>query len=341
MLQGLFFALFKLIEVTKRRKLPAPPLILSPYLIRLHEVSPKVEQMLRLARFLDDKKLLTDGGRRNLEEGFVGRNERRSLSAQDVRGWAHALVLELWEKNENADDWETICEEYFCRFDRGKPRKPNHLQRLCLEWSPDLHWTGLLATAFRHPFLWGELELAVSRLDAEHAERRVLEVALRAKDEPLAWCEAWEGRAVPRSSLLRLWRVLANLSPDRRVQEIGQRVDEVSPRTTLGQLALESVLLSSSQARRLEVAVDVMGRLELFSLQVLSSLDDFVTPTALAAFRGFVTDPETTRSLERLVGKQDPVRRVTFGPRPGQNWFSTLLKELQELSELRSLSSSR
>ena len=71
MLQGLFFALFKLIEVTKRRKLPAPPLILSPYLIRLHEVSPKVEQMLRLARFLDDKKLLTDGGRRNLEEGFV------------------------------------------------------------------------------------------------------------------------------------------------------------------------------------------------------------------------------------------------------------------------------
>ena len=333
--QGLFFALFKLFEVTKRRKLPAPPLILSPYLIQLHEVSPKVHQLLKLARFLEAKKLLTDGGCRNLKEGLKGRNERRSLSAQDVRGWAHALVLELWKCNEHEEDWDALHEEYFRRYDRGKPRRPTHLQRLCLEWSPDLHWTGLLVTAFRHPFLWQELELAVSRLDLDHAERGVLEVALKAREEPSAWIEAWEATSVDRGNLLRLWRVLASLSPEQKVREIGLRLERLSPSSKLGRLALESVLLSPSQARELEVSQSVSGRLERFSLQVLAELDDFVTPAALAAFRGFVRQPGTPQQLEALVSDDDPIRRVTFGPRPGRNWFFSLLEELRELSELR------
>ena len=117
----------------KRRKRPSPPLVLKPYFGRFPIGGERESYLLELAGFLDRRKLLTDGGSKNLGQGLRGRNQVVSLGLQDVRSYAHGLVQSLAEAP--AEQWSEITEQYFLTYDKAKPRRPTHLQRLYLEWS--------------------------------------------------------------------------------------------------------------------------------------------------------------------------------------------------------------
>lgn len=321
--------------MTKRRRLPAPPLILQPHLIRLPEVSGRLPELVALAKFLEARRLLTDGGVKNLSEGFVGRNEQRTLSGQDVRSWAQALVLELWDC-EAPTEWEGVAERYFARYDRGKPRRPTHLQRLYLEWSRDFSWPGLLRAASHHPNLWTDLGWALERLDDDHPERPILELALAAKDNVGAWHSGWSMATVSRRELLRLLPLLPSFTIPERVRTLSGLVSEIDPSSLLARVGISASLLSYSQSRDLDMDRSELLVLEDFANRSLEYFPLPVEPSCIAAFRTFVTRRSTLELLLDQLDERDPIRRVSFGPRPGVLWLDAFVREMNALIELRS-----
>lgn len=319
--------------MSKRRKLPAPPLVLEPYLVRLLDDGRILDRMLEFGDFLRRHSLLTDGGVKNLELRWEGRNGFRTISSQDVRGWAHALVLEMWPLPR--EGWESARQDYFSRFDKGKPRRPNHLQRLYLEWSRDRCWSGLLKAAAHHSFLWSELSLAVERLKPDYPERALLQIALRSLDGGDAWESAWQEGSLESVELLALlpflpWPVEKRLE---LLQEIAQ--PSLPP-------ALHYPLLSACRVE-MEAALSLPSfpGLEEFANRLLPCQREQHQAEFFCGFRAFARSREMVTELFQGLSNEDPLLRVRYGARPGKRWLDGMREELEHLIELRSCSSSR
>jgi hypothetical protein len=330
---GLLGGIRKFTAVTKRRKLPAPPLVLQPYLVRVPERSAAGEKLRKLGRFLFDRRLLTGGGETSLKSGLRGRNGVVSLSLQDVRSWAHGMVLELWELED--ERWDAAAEMYSGRFDKGKPRRPNALQRLYLEWSSDYSWAGLLDACRCHSHLWGELGRALTRLDPEYPDRQILEIALQCREDFAAWDRAFL-QGVPGPA--RLFRLLGRLGEiDRpscllRLRRAAQALESAEELPSWTYQLLCASACPMSVAHSLPSCED----LETLAQRFLATFQGFHEPSFLCGFRGYIGRTATLKCLFANIKAGDPLRRVCYGPRPGTEWLEVLRAELERLISLRS-----
>lgn len=316
--------------MTKRRKLPAPPLALEPVLLRVDDSL--AERLKSLAVFLHRRGHLTDGGEKALTEGLEGRNGFYSLTAQDVRSWAQALVGELWPARET--EWEAVHEGYFARYDRGKARRPNHLQRLYLDWSRDFSWPGLLAAARSHPFLWDELATAVERLHRDHPERELLSLALGSRDDPtILWNAHQQGR-LPSIPVHRLCSLLP-WTATTRLEFLSRLAPSATGEEAYSLICACSVKLE--EARRLPA----FPKLERLASTLLPYRAERHRAEFFTGFRAFLRDAALLEPLWASLSVGDPLHRARFGPRPGESWSKALERELRALSELRSERSSR
>lgn len=290
------------------------------------------DRLVRLAEFLAERGHLTDGGMKGLSEGLHGRNGFCCLTDQDVRGWAHALVGSLWQTGE--EHWETETQSYFSRFDKGKPRRPNHLQRLYLDWSEDRSWTGLLRATANHPQLWTELAVALERLHPDHPERGLWKFALAFRSDPTRWSAAWHDETLERGLLLRLaarlpWSVLE------RLRALAECVDSASE-------GEQYDLLCACAAPWPEVLdLPEFPALESLAERLLPCRRVHHRPEFFTGFRAFLRDPRLLPPLFESLTPQDPLTTIRFGARPGRLWSGALREELETLIALRSGSSSR
>lgn len=319
--------------MAKRRKLPAPPLVLGRHIARLPEGSQQVDVLRALGIFLERKDLLTDGGKKSLQNELRGRNHIVSLGLQDVKSCAHGLAESLWTCG-SEELWPGLTEEYFQTYDRGKPRRPTHLQRLYLEWSPTLDWVGLLRILPHHPFLWKELQLALERIEDPLVDKDCLLLALACRQSVEPWRAAWAEAKLAPEYLLRLLPHL-ELPLDRRLRILGQL-----PPSADSQDWVRACHCRPSQARGVGLANQELGQLETRAMKILGQVDsEFLDPLFVSAFRAFVTCENTVIHLADSISPVDPLRRVVYGARPGRAWLLGLLDELRELIALRSASS--
>lgn len=309
----------------RRKKLPAPPLVLEATLIRAEATD--LDKLKEIASFLRQRGHLTDGGVKNLEVGFSGRNGFYSLTSQDVRGWAQALAKELWSIDSSR--WFEVCEDYFFRYDKGKPRRPNHLQRLYLDWSPDCSWPGLLAASRSHPELWEELSTAVERLQEDHPERELLRLACRARNCPELLWEEFEGGRLSRELFHQMcgslpWELTA------RLEMLSRSAPTASREQGYSLICAASVELS--EAQKVFVPCD---EIEVLARRILPYFAERHRAEFFTGFRSFIRDPDLWLMLRASLALDDPLRRVRFGSRPGTLWFEAVGRELVSLSALR------
>lgn len=310
--------------MTKRHRLPAPPLVLDPILVRVENLN--VDRLRKLAAFLLRRGHLTDGGRKALEDGLEGRNGFCSLTGQDVRGWAQALALELWGACES--NWEAVHQDYFLRFDRGKPRRPSHLQRLYIQWSSDFSWPGLLRRARTHPWLWDDLALAVARLPPEHPERGLLSLALSARSAPGALEAARLKGDVPRSVLFCLARHLPWPAFTRL-----EFLERAAPGCDLEEAY--SLVCACSLPFAEAASLPPLPGLERVAETLLPHCIDHHRAEFFTGFRAFLRKSALLEPLWASLSIGDPLRRVRFGPRPGVEWRLAVDRELRLLIESR------
>jgi hypothetical protein len=247
-----------------------------------------------------------------------------SLTTQDVRSWAHGLVCDLLREPDESD-WTAVADRYFRCFDRGKPRRPTRLQRLYLEWSRDREWTGLLEACQSHPNLWEQLKEALSYLDANHQERRLLSLVLtvRESEDWSLWLGAFAQGDLDREDLLKMlpWLPVPSLE-----QRLGWLSEQAS-----GLLSPWSAALLP--ACRLPAHVQGQSMPEsliALTLQLAASRPGEVDPCWLAALRGYRWPREKVRALVAALHPQDPVHRIVYGPRPGRPWLAEILEALPE-----------
>ena len=304
-----------------RRKLPAPPLILKPVFGRVRAGSSQAPRLLELVQFLACKGLLTDGGLLNLEAGLKGRGGVLSLTTQDVRSWAHSLVLELMEA-ENSNDWAPLTQDYSQRFDRGKPRRPTRLQRLCLEWSRDLGPLGLLEAAHQHPSLWSEIEEAITFQSPEDHDRKLLDivVGLRRSKNWSAFQQAFLEHPRQQAELLRAL-------PSLDFPALRERLDWLS------ELASRQETLDSEIVLACRTTPPAVCALPLpimrTALRLIGTHPGEVDPRWLGSLRFYRWPKDSVESIDSLIAPDDLVRRIVFGPRPGMNWLQQLLEDLR------------
>lgn len=306
-----------------RRKLPAPPLVLQPVFARVRQGSPQASLLLELAHFLRTVGLLTDGGVLNLEAGLLGRNGALSLTTQDVRSWAHGMVVELWEAGEPSK-WPAVAESYSARFDRGKPRRPTRLQRLFCDWSSDFGPLGFLDACQNHPRLWSTLEQALNAPIDLGPEQRLLAVALSVQQsgnpEPLF--SAFHEQAPLRKGLLLSLPYLP-VSAEARLPWL-VNAERLHP-------DLASEIL---QACRLPCSTELAlpGSLASACLTLLGESYGFCNPRWLASLRAYRWPHFWVQKLDPAISPSDAVRRIVYGARPGTFWLPQLLEELERRS---------
>lgn len=289
---------------------------------------------MELAGFLDRRKLLTDGGSKNLGQGLRGRNQVVSLGLQDVRSYAHGLVQSLAEAP--AEQWSEITEQYFLTYDKAKPRRPTHLQRLYLEWSHDLSWPGLLRACRHHPFLWPEIELALERLEEECLDRTLLTLALRCRTAVQPWVDCFENG--DRAALLQLLPLLPADDFRQRLPWLAAAATRWDATQAWGWELVRACHLDFAEAREL-CDLDFDRRaLERVAFHHLPG--EAFDPVFVSAFRSFATTPETVERLLVAIPSADRIRYAVFGPRPGRLWLDVQKAEMLKLIELRSSSSS-
>jgi hypothetical protein len=308
---------------------------LKPHFGRFPIGGERESNLLELARFLARRKLLTDGGVRNLEQGLRGRNEVVSLGLQDVRSYAHGLAQSLMVAP--PEEWTEMTERYFLTYDKAKPRRPSHLQRLYLEWSHDLSWSGLLRACRFHPYLWPEIELALERLDDESLDRTLLELAVRCRTSVKPWMERFEEGE--RAALLRLLPLLPADDYRQRLPWLATAAGRPDATEAWGFELIRACHVNFTEAlqlRRLEFDRSALERLALYHLP-----KEAFDPVFISAFRSFVTTRDSVELLMSAIPPNDRVRYAVFGPRPGRLWLDAQKTEMLELIELRSSSSSR
>lgn len=262
--------------------------------------------------------MLTDGGALNLEAGLLGRGGVLSLTTQDVRSWAHGLVLELWE-TEGATDWPVVAERYSERFDRGKPRRPTRLQRLFQEWSADFGPLGFLEACRNHPRLWSVLESALlSPLD-NGPEQRLLEVALTVHQSG-DWAEfhqSYRSRPKLRPILLLALPLLDSPSLEERLVWLTAEVHE---HPELGAEILQAC--RTSEPANLPLP-DALARA---CLSLLRQHPGQADPRWLGSLRGYRWPQGWAQEFAAAIQPDDPIRRIVFGPRPGTRWLEQLIE---------------
>lgn len=317
----------------KRRTLPPPPLVIRPILVRISANSPNRGKFLDLAHFLAKKRLLTDGGVKNLEKGFVGRNETCSLSTQDVRGWAQYLIANLWEADSSS--WEGLSEQYFATYDKQKPRRPNHLQRLYLEWSPDYSWPGLLRAAREHPAIWDRLQVATDSLRDDHPQVEVLKIALASRNTLSAWDRTQKQESLPKPQLILLLGSLVHHDWLERLSRF-EKVAVTIQDSQLAYLLICQLACSVTAAKRFPPCPNLE---ELARRRVSDAR--FHDVNFLCGHRAFIRTEKDLETLMASLHQDDPIRRVRFGPRPGVEWLSCFKQELESLIALRLARSSR
>ena len=230
-----------------------------------------------------------------------------------------------------------MAEQYFLTYDKAKPRRPTHLQRLYLEWSHDLSWSGLLLAVRTHPFLWPEIELALERLEDECLDRTVLRLALECRTSVRPWVESFEKG--DRTSLLQLLPLLPADDFRLRLPWLATAADRWDAGQAWGIELVRACHLNfveALQLRRLEFDREVLERVALHHLPEAAG-----DPVFVSAFRSFVTTPDTVDRLMAAIPQEDRIRYAVFGPRPGRLWLDAQKAEMLKLIELRSSSSSR
>lgn len=307
--------------MSRRRALPAPPLVIKPVFLRVPVGSPQGDFLLELAAFLGRRGLLTDGGKLKLSDGLQGRNSVLSLTLQDVRSWAHGLTLELVEMGAQEEVvWKQRLQHYLGRYDKGKPRKPTRLQRLLLEWSRDRSWRGLLLASDHQPHLWDELETALSWPDDSY-DASQLQLASRCQQHHswLPWRVQFEAREVsadllellaylPHPCLLERAAYLAELAKECcRLSKIPQWAEHLGPACRPWELPEHARLLSPIG----EAMLRVLGQSELP-----------LEPTLIGLLPKLGCERDAIASL---VERDESLGKISYGPRPGTSWLKSVL----------------
>ena len=316
--------------MAKRRKRPSPPLVLTPLFGRYPACSERGSLLINLARFLEGRNLLTDGGVKNLKMGLEGRNGVVSLGLQDVRSYAHGLVRDLL--TQAPSQWTSATQTYFETYDKGKPRRPTHLQRLYLDWSRDLDWTGLLQACRDHSHLWAELALALDRLEDDSVDKDMLELALKCRECLQPWRSAFVSPGSAKQELLTLLRVLTRDLPAPRLALLVEIAETCTGREDWAGSLVICSHCDYSQARRLRrqgLCYEPLERIALLNLE-----QQQFDPLFISAFRSFVQSGQSIERLFESISPQDPVRQAVFGSRPGTSWLEAQKEEMYRLIEL-------
>jgi hypothetical protein len=317
--------------MAKRQRLPAPPLVLSPIFGRYPVGGSGSDRLIELARFLQGRNLLTDGGAKSLNNGLQGRNFVVSLGLQDVRSHAHGLVQELMKRP--SQDWASFTEEYFQTYDKGKPRRPTHLQRLYIDWSRDLSWPGLLQACHHHPNLWAELDLALDRLDDDSLDSEMLDLARRCRGSLDLWEQAFENQVAQRKNLLVLLRLLTPHRILRRLSWLERTAHPCSGKEDWAIALITACHCDFPQARQLRRDHFNGESLERLALECLDQ--EQFEPLFVSSFRSFVQSRATIDTLLAAIPQSDPLRYAVYGARPGTSWLEAQKQEMLQLIELR------
>ncbi len=279
-----------------------------------------------VASFLEELDMLTDGGRLNLGQGLLGRGGVLSLTTQDVRAGAHALALELLAEPDPAH-WGGVAERYNRSYDRGKPRRPNRLQRLYQEWSGDLGFLGLLEACRTHPRLWEAVREALPMLHDDDDDRQVMGLALEVHDlaDWAPWLNSYRQEARTNSSRSgRLLEMLPLLPYPRLEQKLAWLTEEVHQ---CG--GREAHLLAARQDPLAPGRLEMPAALRELTLRLLGENPGEANPSWLAAQRGYLWPQEDLQRLDQALLPHDPVHRIVYGARPGRPWLAQLLDELK------------
>lgn len=249
-----------------------------------------------------------------------------SLTLQDVRAWAHGLVLEMTEHGVSAPaTWPDLTEAYFGRFDKGKPRKPTRLQRLIEAWSADQSWRGLLRACQRQSQLWLELETALKH-DGGLAEEPLLRLALICHQVGCwtpwreEYAEKWADLPTPcRRNGLELLGLLVEPCHQERADFLCSLDPEPDLYPALVRAALVGRTLRPEQ--KAQLCARLLNALEVSPLPPEAS--------DLVLFRYLGRGPELSASVARIAQRDPRLAEVRYGPRPGRLWLEELLSELR------------
>jgi hypothetical protein len=282
---------------------------------------------LKLAHFLHERGLLTDGGALNLGQGLSGRGEVLSLTTQDVRASAHSLTRDLL-KAVDPSCWPGLAEDYYKRYDRGKPRRPTRLQRLFLEWSADLGPLGMLEACQTHPRLWQAIDAALPPNDHEDPDCRLLSLALKVRESEdwETWLEAFASDRAIRAELLALLPLLPYPAWEVRLAWLADQA--AGPHAPWSE-----ELLTACRRRPGSPAVAMPEPLIALTIRLVVGAPGEVDPRWLAALRTFRWPASSLTTLANALSLEDPVHRIVYGARPGKRWLADLWDELERLSQ--------
>lgn len=258
----------------------------------------------------------------SLAGDLKGRNGVLSLSSQDVRAYAHGLVLELLEQTDPTR-WPAVAERYYQCYDRGKPRRPTRLQRLYLEWSADQGPLGLLEAASSHPHLWEEMAAALSYQDPHDADRHLLQVVLQVRGQASwqPWLLAYRSSGELRGLLLRSLPLLPYPPLLERLGWLEEQAREL--------VGAEDLLLACRLTTPPREPPSMPLPLVELCLALVRGHPQECDPRWLAVLRGYRWPASRLAKLRAELDRRDPVHRIVFGPRPGRPWLAHLLDELE------------
>lgn len=303
-----------------RNKLPSPPLVLEPVLAQARKGTGAAALLIELATFLESKALLTDGGRINLNEGLLGRKGLLSLTAQDVRSWAHYLALSLWSQKDPSQ-WPNTLSLYLLSYDRGKRRRPNRLQRLYLEWSSDYGPIGLLEAAQGHPELTAKIRAALLLIDEREPDSRLLTVFFETAKSKSGdcWLKAFQSSPELRKPLLRLLSFLHHPNIQERLHWLADKA--IDPE--LHDLREELWMACARRATK-ECPIELPDPLFHLLLKLLAEAYEQIEAPWLAVLCGYRLSLEKLHLLESMLSSQDPIHRIAFGAGRSRLWWQEL-----------------
>lgn len=303
-----------------RHKLPAPPLVLQPILCRVPAASSRAQALLDAAGFLSSRGLLTDGGEKNLVDLLEGRGGMVSLTTQDVRAWAHALTLEILEES-SPNRWPEIATVYFKTYDKGKPRRPNRMQRLYIEWSADASWLGMLEACQNHPQLWGPVKDALQSLNPDNLDARIFQVYLAATDSSdwAVWKAAFELHPKERRQWLAMLPYFNFLNIDERLTWLGREAENLQSLPQLPPWAPD--LFLACRRERAPEPLPLPETLVSLLFSLLQRFEGEIDPCWIGALRNYRVSQSDLVRFQSAISKDDPIRRIALGPRPGRPWL--------------------
>ncbi len=310
---------------TRRRALPAPPLVLKRILARLCAHDADAQRLLRLGRFLEGERLLTDGGVKKLAEGLRSNNGFVSLTVDDVRSWGQALTVLLWQSRE--ESWPALQADYFATYDRGKPRRPTRIQRLLLDWSPERDVAGLFQACLRAPDIIGQVREALAYPSEEPAPGRALAASLEALEQESAapWVASYGADPQARPHLLAILPHLTSPAYAERLEWLACRL-ESSPTES------EAAILRAGRPPRLDpklrldpeqLAARLLAERAWWHLERTPGAPE---PPILGLLWAVAPrDAETVRRLDGLLCPDSRWRQVGYGADRLNAWWCELL----------------